>query len=148
MDRFGVDNPDVRFGLELKDVTGLVAGSGFKVFRDAVEKGGVVKAISVNGGAEFSRKDLDELAGVATSFGAKRLARVKVTDAGWQSPIEKFLSEKEKEGIAAALQAGAGDLILFVADRTSIANTALGRLRTALGRRLGLVPKGGFSFTW
>ena len=146
--RFGVDNPDTRFGLELTDVTKIVKDSGFKVFRVTVEGGGIVKALSIKGGAEFSRKDLDDLTGVATTYGAKGLAWVKVTEAGWQSPIEKFLSDKEKEGIVAALGAGVGDLLLFVADRAAVANTSLGRLRSVLARRLGLVTEGVFNFVW
>lgn len=146
--RFGLDNPDTRFGLELKDLSGVLAKSGFKVFETALSKGGVVKAICVKGGAGFSRKDLDDLTEVAVSFGAKGLAWVKVIDEGWQSPIAKFLSDDEKAGIASALSAERGDLILFAADRVDIANTVLGRLRLNVGERLGLIPKSGFKFVW
>ena len=99
MGRFGVDNPDVRFGLELNDLTSILSGSGFKVFNDAASKGGVVKALCVPGGASFSRKDLDDLTEIAASFGAKGLAWVKVTEEGWQSPIAKFLTDAEKSAI-------------------------------------------------
>lgn len=146
--RFGVDNPDTRFGLELKDLTKTLAGSGFKVFADAAAKKGVIKAICVKGGASFSRKDLDDLTEVAASFGAKGLAWVKITEEGWQSPIAKFLTDAEKEAIAKITEAGKGDLLLFAADKPSIANTVLGRLRTNIGGRLNLIPKEGFNFVW
>lgn len=146
--RFGVDNPDTRFGLELKDLTKTLAGSGFKVFADAAAKKGVIKAICVKGGASFSRKDLDDLTEVAASFGAKGLAWVKITDEGWQSPIAKFLTDAEKEAITKITEAGKGDLLLFAADKPSIANTVLGRLRTNIGGRLNLIPKEGFNFVW
>jgi len=146
--RFGVDNPDVRFGLELKDLTGILSGSGFKVFADAASKGGCVKAICVAGGASFSRKDLDDLTEIAASFGAKGLAWVKVTEEGWQSPIAKFLSDDEKSAITDATGAKAGDLLLFAADKAAVANTVLGRLRLNIGGRLALVPKDELKFVW
>ncbi len=146
--RFGVDNPDTRFGLELKDLTGALKGSGFKVFADAASRGGVIKALSVKGGASFSRKDLDDLTEIAVSFGAKGLAWVKLTEEGWQSPIAKFLSDAEKETIVKALGAEKGDLLLFGADKAAVANTVLGRLRLNIGNRLGLIPKEGYNFVW
>src|SRR3989337_1648996 len=146
--RFGVDNPDVRFGLELVDLTKALAGSGFKGFNDAASKGGVVKAICVSGGASFSRKDLDDLTGIAASFGAKGLAWVKVTEEGWQSPIAKFLLDDEKNAITSATGAKVGDLLLFAADKAAVANTVLGRLRLNIGGRLGLIPKDELKFVW
>ncbi|MBI5588049.1 MAG: aspartate--tRNA ligase [Deltaproteobacteria bacterium] len=146
--RFGVDNPDTRFGLELKDLTDSLKGSGFKVFADAASKGGVIKALCVKNGAVFSRKDLDDLTEIAVSFGARGLAWVKITEEGWQSPIAKFLSDAEKETIVAISGAEKGDLLLFGADRASVANTVLGRLRLNIGGRLGLIPKEGYNFVW
>ncbi|MBI5238060.1 MAG: aspartate--tRNA ligase [Deltaproteobacteria bacterium] len=148
MERFGVDKPDMRFGMELKDITAVVSNTGFKVFADAAEKGGVVKAICVKGKASFSRKDLDGLTAFAVSFGAMGLAWVKLTDEGYQSPIAKFLSDDVKAQITEALGAEKGDLMLFAADAEDIANNVLGRLRLELGARLGLIPKHGFSFVW
>src|SRR4030067_866733 len=139
--RFGVDNPDDRFGLELKDLTGILSGSGFQVFAGAASKGGCVKAICVAGGASFSRKDLDDLTEIAASFGAKGLAWVKVTEEGWQSPIAKFLSDDEKSAITDATGAKAGDLLLFGADKAAAANTVLGRLRLNIGGRVGPIPE-------
>ncbi|MBI5345492.1 MAG: aspartate--tRNA ligase, partial [Deltaproteobacteria bacterium] len=146
--RFGLDSPDTRFGLELKDVTSIVSVSGFKVFADAAAKGGVVKALCVKNGAGFSRKDLDDLTEIAVSFGAKGLAWVKITDEGWQSPVAKFLSDDIKADIAKALDASKGDLLLFAADAANIANTVLGRLRLNIGGRLSLIPKDVLDFVW
>src|SRR3989304_1072742 len=137
--RYGLDNPDTRFGLELKDITAIVKDSGFKVFADAVKKGGIIKALNAKGCGEFSRKELDELTLLANSFGAKGLAWVKITAEGWQSPIAKFLTDGERTGIAKTLDAKAGDLLLFVADNHRIANTALGRVRLDLAKRLNLI---------
>jgi len=148
LSRFGLDAPDTRFGLELRDLSELVAGCGFKVFSSVVASGGVVKAINVPGGGDLSRKDIDELTGVAGTYGAKGLAWVKVAGDGWQSPIAKFLTAEEKTSITEALGAAEGDLILFVADRPVVANTALGRLRLFLGKKLGLIPEGLYNFVW
>ncbi|MEK6530974.1 MAG: aspartate--tRNA ligase [Deltaproteobacteria bacterium] len=147
IDRFGLDAPDSRFGLELKDISGIAANSGFKVFSDAVKNKGVVKALCVKG-ADFSRKDLDELTEFAAGFGAKGLAWVKVTAEGWSSPIAKFLSEEERLGISSIVGAAAGDVILFAADLGATANTVLGRLRLHIASRLGLIPKDKFNFIW
>jgi len=146
--RYGLDNPDTRFGLELKDITSIVKDSGFKVFADAVKKGGIIKALNAKGCGEFSRKELDELTLLANSFGAKGLAWVKITAEGWQSPIAKFLTDDEKTGIIKTLDAKAGDLLLFVADNPRIANTALGRVRLNIGERLNLIQKGIFNLVW
>ncbi len=148
VDRFGLDAPDVRFALELKDLTDVVRSTGFKVFRDAVEGGGVVKGINAKGSAGFSRKELDELTEFARSFGAKGLAWVKVTDRGWQSPIQKFFTEEEQKNILDTLDARSGDLLLFAADKRNVANTVLGRLRVHLAERLNLRPGEGFDFLW
>ncbi|MBI5894431.1 MAG: aspartate--tRNA ligase [Deltaproteobacteria bacterium] len=148
VNRFGLDSPDVRFGLELKDVTDIVKDSGFKVFKDAAGKGGIIKAINAKNCAEFSRKELDELTEFANTFGAKGLAWVKITKDGWQSPIAKFLTDAEKDSIAKIADAGVGDLLLFVADAPKIANTALGRVRLNLAQRLNLIPKDTFNFVW
>ncbi|MBI5560015.1 MAG: aspartate--tRNA ligase [Deltaproteobacteria bacterium] len=152
--RYGLDKPDVRFALELKDVTDAVRASSFKVFSDAISKGGIVKAICVKG-VEFTRKELDELAGIASTFGGKGLAWVKVSGEGWQSPIAKFFGEEDRKRIDSCVGArgthpkdGSGDLILFSADRKEVVNTVLGMLRVFLGNRLNLIPKEGFSFVW
>ncbi|MCK4847379.1 MAG: aspartate--tRNA ligase, partial [Deltaproteobacteria bacterium] len=148
MDRFGLDTPDTRFGLELTDLTDLLRGCGFKVFSGAVEAGGLVKAINAKGCATFSRKDIDGLTELASTYGAKGLAWVKITADGWQSPIAKFLTDDEKSSINKALEAEEGDLLLFGADTVMVANTVLGRVRLELAKRLELIKEDGFNFVW
>jgi len=149
MDRYGVDNPDLRFAMELVDITDIVKSSGFKVFADVAEKGGLVKALNAKGCATFSRKELDDLTEFVAIYGAKGLAWVKIQEDGsWQSPIAKFFTEKELADIAAALDAEPGDLLLFGADKPTTANEALGRLRGHLGNKLGLAAPNSYKFVW
>jgi len=149
LDRYGVDNPDLRFDLELKEITTIVKGCGFKVFADVAGRGGMVKGLNVKGGATFSRKELDDLTAFAAIYGAKGMAWVKIQNDGtWQSPIAKFFTAEELEQIAARLAAAPGDLLLFVADTASVANESLGRVRGHLGRKLGLADPNVFKFSW
>jgi len=149
MGRFGTDRPDTRFGLELVDLTEIAAGCDFKVFRSAADQGGTVRAINAKGCATFTRKELDDLTDFAVQFGAKGLAWVKVKEDGsWQSPIAKFFSADEQAQIAAALGAEPNDLLFFGADRKSVVFQVLGELRNELARRLDLLDKGRFNFTW
>ena len=146
--RYGVDNPDLRFALELVEISDLVASCGFKVFADAVGNGGMVKAINVKGGATLSRKDLDDLGEFVKIYGAKGLAWVKMTEEGWQSPIAKFFTADELAALNQRMEAQLGDLLLFVADSFKITNEALGRLRGHLGQRLSLAKKDDYRFVW
>ena len=148
MDRFGVDNPDLRFDMELVSLTELVRASQFKVFADVAANGGLVKAVNAKGCATFSRKELDDLTDFVKIYGAKGLAWVKVTEEGWQSPIAKFFSGAELDALNDALNAEVGDLLLFVADTARITNEALGRLRGHLGQKLGLTAKDDYRFSW
>ncbi len=148
MNRYGLDKPDVRFGLELRDVSDIVAGSGFKVFADAVKRGGMVKALNAKGCMEFSRKEIDDLTALAAVYMAKGLAWIKVREDGWQSPIVKFFSEAEKQALASRLDMQVGDLVFFVADKAKIVNEALGHLRNHLGKRLNLIDDSKFAFVW
>jgi len=149
LDRYGVDNPDLRFALELSNITDLVKGCGFKVFADAAEKGGLVKALNVKGGAGFSRKELDDLTNFAAIYGAKGLAWVKIQDdSSWQSPIAKFFTEPELAAISKKVDAAPGDLVLFVADTAKITNEALGRLRGHVAQKLGLTDPNLYKFVW
>jgi aspartyl-tRNA synthetase len=148
LERFGVDNPDLRFDLELVDLSNLVKGSAFKVFADAVAGGGLVKALNAKGCASLSRKEIDDLTDFVKIYGAKGLAYVKVTEEGWQSPIAKFFTAEELVALNQALNAEIGDLLLFVADSYRISNESLGRLRGHLGQKLGLARKGDYQFTW
>ncbi|MCK4503920.1 MAG: aspartate--tRNA ligase, partial [Desulfuromonadales bacterium] len=148
LDRFGVDNPDLRFEMELQDITSLVAKSEFKVFASVAASGGLVKALNAKGCAIYSRKDLDGFTDFAKIYGAKGLAWVKVNEDGWQSPIAKFFTADEIAAMNTALDAEVGDLLLFMADTPAIANEALGRLRGHIGQKLGLARKDDYKFVW
>ena len=148
LDRFGLDRPDLRFGLELKDITALARDADFRQFREVVEHGGIVKALCGEGMARFSRKELDDLVDLAGVYGARGLAWVKVQSQGWQSPLAKYFPEGLQEAINARLRAKEGDLLLFVADKPMVANTALGQLRLHLGQREGLIPEGTYRLAW
>jgi len=147
--RYGVDNPDLRFAMELVDLTELVKGCGFKVFAEVAAKGGLVKAINAKGCATFSRKELDDLTDYVGIYGAKGMAWVKIQEDGtWQSPIAKFFTEEELARIGTALSAEPGDLLLFGADTPSVVNESLGRLRGHLGQKLGLADPSAYKFVW
>lgn len=146
MERFGNDKPDLRFGLELKDMADLVRNGSFKVFLDALASGGRVKAINGKGMAGLSRKEIDTLTAEAQSFGAKGLAWIKVKN-GFESPIVKFFNEDILRLMAERLDASEGDLMLFVADREKTVHDVLSRMRLELGRRLNLI-KDGYEFVW
>ena len=146
--RYGLDKPDVRFGLELVDLSDIMKGCGFKVFAAAVEKGGIVKAINVKGGAGFSRKNLDDLTAYVGNYGAKGMAWIKITEKEWQSPIVKFFKDEEIDAIKAATGAEVGDLLIFGSDSSQIVNESLGMLRNELAKRLGLIEKDSYSFLW
>ncbi|MER1956488.1 MAG: aspartate--tRNA ligase [Solibacillus sp.] len=149
MDRFGSDKPDVRFGLELKQLSDIVKDSAFGVFANAVANGGEVKAINVKGSAaNYSRKDIDALGEFAGRYGAKGLAWLKVTEEGLNGPIAKFFEGEAANGIITATEAEAGDLLLFVADKSSVVADALGALRLKLGKELGLINESEFAFLW
>jgi len=146
--RFGVDNPDLRFGLELVDLSDIVKNAGFKVFADVVAGAGIVKGLNAKGCAGMSRKEIDDLTEFAKIYGAKGLAYVKVTAEGWQSPIAKFFTPEEILSMDEAFAAEEGDLLLFVADKPKIVNDSLGKLRNHLARILGLADKEVFNFVW
>ena len=148
MDRFGSDKPDIRFGMELKDMSGAVRNAGFKVFDMTLENGGQVKAITVPGGADkYSRKQIEEKQEYIKRFGAKGLAWVKVTDDGLTGPIAKFFTERA-EDIKAAAEAKSGDLILFVASNRKVVADSLGYLRVAIAKEMDMINKDEFAFIW
>ena len=148
MARFGSDKPDMRFGLELCELTAALRHCKAKVFASAIEKGGVVKGLRIAKGQELSRKDLDDMTPFVATFGAKGIAYARITEEGWQSPIAKFLSESEQKEIEKIAGAQTGDVILFSADSFKIVNDALGNLRLYLGEKLGLVPENKFALVW
>jgi len=149
MSRFGTDRPDTRFGLELVNLTDIARTCGFKVFRSIADEGGTVRAINAKGCATFSRKDLDDLTAYAVQFGAKGLAWVKMKPEGeWQSPIAKFFTDDERMAINRAMEAVEGDVLFFGADKPAVVFQVLSELRLELGRRLGLMQKEQYNFTW
>ncbi|MBE7048537.1 MAG: aspartate--tRNA ligase [Ruminococcaceae bacterium] len=149
MDRFGSDKPDTRFGLELVDLSDVVANCGFKVFADVVAKGGSVRAINCKGGdAKLSRRDLDALVDFVKIYKAKGMAWINVGETELKSPITKFLSQEEIDGILQKMGAEVGDIIMFVADRNEIVYDSLGALRLELARRFDLLKKDEYDLLW
>ncbi|MEK7683761.1 MAG: aspartate--tRNA ligase, partial [Nitrospirota bacterium] len=146
MERFGNDKPDLRFGLELKDMADLALKGTFKVFLDAINDRGMVKAINGKGMAGLSRKEIDMLTQEAQSFGAKGLAWIKVKN-GFESPIAKFFPEEILKKMAERLEVAEGDMMLFIADKPKVTYDVLSRLRLELGKRLNLI-KPGYKFAW
>ncbi len=146
--RYGLDKPDTRFGFELKDISDIVAGSNFKVFANAVKKGGIVKTLNAKGCIDFSRKEIDDLTEFVAVYRAKGMAWIKVKEDKWQSPITKFFSDEEKQALAERIEMEPGDLIFFVADQPKVANEALGHLRNHLGKTLGLIDENEYHFLW
>ncbi len=149
MERYGSDKPDLRFGYELKDLNDIVKDCGFGVFANTVKDGGDVKAINIDGGGEkFSKKGMKNLEKLAKTYGAKGLAWMKMTDEGVDSPIAKFLSLEDVKAIVNKMEAKAGDLILFVADKPSIVYAALGALRVEIAKKLEIVDDSNFKVLW
>ena len=146
--RFGLDKPDIRFGLELVDISDIVENAGFKVFSDVVKKGGIVKALNAGGCADFTRKEIDDLTDFVAIYRAKGLAWIKVREDSWQSPLAKFFTDDEKQALAERIHMQPGDLVFFVADQPKIANEALGHLRNFLGKKLELIDQNEFKFVW
>ena len=146
--RYGKDNPDTRFGMEIVDLTAIVKHSGFKLFAEVAASGGVIKAIKAEQASALSRKDLDGLKDFVAIYGAKGLAWAKVNASDWTSPIFKFLKPEEVALIAKAMSAKEGDIIFFVADTPRIVHDSLGNLRLNLGKKLNLIDPDALAFTW
>jgi aspartyl-tRNA synthetase len=148
IDKYGLDTPDIRFELFLTDVSDIFKNTSFKVFANAVKNNGVIKTLKVAGGADFSRKELDDLTEFVKIYGAKGMAWIKIQEDNWQSPIVKFFSNDEKNALKERLNLKTGDLVLFGADSADVVNDALGHLRKELGKKLGLIEEGSFGFAW
>ncbi|HHW66989.1 aspartate--tRNA ligase [Defluviitalea raffinosedens] len=149
MDRFGSDKPDIRFGLELVNISDIAKDSGFKVFTDAIENGGSVRGINAKGCGNFPRKQIDSLVEVGKTYGAKGIAWIAVNEDGTlKSSFTKFLSEETVQAILKAMDAENGDLLLFCADKNSVVYDVLGNLRLEVAKRLGLTKKDEYSFVW
>ncbi|ADD68205.1 aspartyl-tRNA synthetase [Denitrovibrio acetiphilus DSM 12809] len=148
MEKYGHDAPDTRFDMFLKTINELVADCGFKVFREVVADGGVVKAINAKGaGEKYSRKNIDELTELAVSLGAGGLAYIKVNEDSLQSPIVKFLGDSA-DTIVKAMDGKPGDIIFFGAGKKDIVNLYMSKVRLKLGKELGLIKEGDYSFVW
>lgn len=148
MDRYGSDKPDLRFGLELVDVSELVRESAFSVFASTVQGGGLVKGIRLPGGG-LSRKQIDkELGKTVSTYGAKGLAWIKVAEDGWSGSIAKFFDDDARAAIGEAMGLEAGDMAFFVADRPKVVHAALGALRLHLARMTDAIPEGQYAFAW
>ena len=148
MDRFGSDKPDIRFGMELQDISEYVKGSDFKVFKSVLENGGQVKVIKVDGYANIPRRELDGLVEYAQRYGAKGLAWIQYTEKEIKSPFKKFYSEETFAKIKEATGAKTGDLLLVVADKRLVVAQALGELRLEMARRRGLINENEYKFLW
>ena len=149
MNRFGSDKPDLRFGMELTDVSEVVKGCGFSVFTGAIENGGTVRGINVKGQAEMPRKKIDALVEFAKGYGAKGLAYLCVLpDGTYKSSFAKFMTEEELAKLVDAMDGEKGDLLLFAADKTNVVWNVLGALRLEVARIYDLIPKNEFNFLW
>jgi len=148
MERYGSDRPDLRFGLELKNVTDALRGTEFRAFAGVIAEGGEVKALVAPGCAQYSRREIDELTEIAKRAGAKGLATIALTSDGIRSPIAKFLSEGELEALTSGIGAKTGDLVLIVADQPAVVAKALSTLRDEFGQRLGLADPNVFAYCW
>ncbi|WP_209977500.1 aspartate--tRNA ligase [Paenibacillus eucommiae] len=146
--KYGSDKPDLRFGMELEDVSDIVSTSGVKVFASVIENGGQVKALNAKGCGTWSRKEIDDLGPFAARYGAKGLAWIQVKDGEFKGPIVKFFTEAEIESLKSRLGAEEGDLLLFSADKKKVVADVLGNLRLKIGRQLGLIDDSKFKFAW
>ena len=148
MENYGSDAPDIRFELKLIDISDIAAECELNVFKQVVDKGGIVNAICVPDGAEFSRKDLDDLTEFAQIYGAKGMAWIKRNPEGWQSPIGKFFTTEQKQRLEERVGLNEGDLVLFCADQKKVVYDALGNLRKEIARRRGLLNDSEYGFVW
>jgi aspartyl-tRNA synthetase len=148
MDKYGNDRPDLRFGMQLQNVSDALRGTGFKAFAGVLENGGQVKALVVPGCGDYTRKQIDEVTELAKQYGAKGLATIAVTADGVKSPIAKFLSEGEIAELTSGIGATEGDLVLLVADQPAIVAKTLSALRDEFGERLGLADPNTIAYAW
>ncbi len=149
MDRFGSDKPDTRFGMELQNVSDVVAGCGFGVFTSALENGGSVRGINAKGQAEMPRKKIDALVEFAKGYGAKGLAYLAVlSDGSYKSSFAKFMTEDQLKALVEAMQGEPGDLLLFAADKNKIVYNVLGALRIEVATQMGIIDEDKFNFLW
>lgn len=146
--RYGKDNPDIRFAMEMRDLTDIMKTCNFNLFREIAETGGMVKAICVDDGKQLSRKDLDGLKDFAETYGSKGVAWARVNAEDWTSPIYKFLKPEEVKQINERMEAKEGNILIFSADTPGVVNDTLGNLRVHLARKMNLIDPEQFAFTW
>lgn len=149
MEKYGSDKPDLRFDMPLHNVSDIFKNTEFQVFKNTLEANGIIQAMVVKNGADkFSRKQLDKLQDFVKVYGAKALANLKYTDAGWAGSVNKVLSDEEKENLMSVLGVETNDMVFFIADKKKVAQTALGALRVKLGHELELIHEDAFEFLW
>ena len=149
MDRFGSDKPDMRFGMELHDVSDVVKNCGFSVFTSALENGGSVRGINAEGQGAMPRKKIDKLVEFAKGYGAKGLAYIAIAEDGTRkSSFAKFMTDEEMDALVAAMDGKAGDLLLFAADKKKLVYDVLGALRLELAKQMDLLDKNEYRFVW
>ncbi|MCU0581990.1 MAG: aspartate--tRNA ligase, partial [Syntrophales bacterium] len=148
MARFGKDNPDIRFAMEMRDLTDIMKTCEFNLFREIAETGGMIKAIRVDDGKQLSRKDLDGLKDFAATYGSKGVAWARVNAEDWTSPIYKFLKPEEVKQINERMEAREGNILIFSADTPGVVNDTLGNLRVFLAKKMNLIDPEQFAFTW
>nr|HPG29501.1 aspartate--tRNA ligase [bacterium] len=148
MDKYGSDKPDLRFGIELTNITDIINESDFQILKKVVSEGGIVKAITIPGGAALSRKEIDDLISYTGTFGAKGMAWLKAAENGLESNIKKFFSENLLKKLQERMKAKQGDLVCFVGSSLKIVNNALGNLRLHIANKLNLIDKDKYEFVW
>ena len=148
MERFGSDKPDLRFGMELKDLSDIFAGCDFKVFADTIDRGGSVRAICVKGAAGYTRKQIDELIDFVKVYKAKGLASFAIENGEYKSNILRFMKEEQINKVIERMEAKEGDLVLFVADKNEIVFASLGALRCEMAKRLNMIDEKEYKFLW
>lgn len=148
MERYGSDKPDIRFGLELVDISDIAQSCGFKVFNSVIKSGGMVKGINASGCSNFTRKEIDDLTKFAAIYKAKGLAYLVITEEGVKSPIAKFFTGDEMNTILSRFEARPGDIIFFVADKPQVVYDALGALRLHIAEILDIIPTNKYQFLW
>ncbi len=149
INRYGTDKPDLRYGLELVDITDISKDVEFKVFRAVAQEGGLVKGINIKGGAKLTRKEIDNLTEYAQKFGAKGMAWIKINEDGsLQSPIVKFFTQEQINQITRRMEGEKGDLLVFIADKPEITHRVLGFLRKHIAEMMGLIPENRWEFVW
>ena len=149
MEKYGSDKPDTRFGLELFDIGDIIMQSEFKIVKDTLENGGIVRGIRIPGGAKYSRKEIDDITKLAVSFGAKALANIIYNEDGTaKSPVLKFVTEEQAKQIQERAGAQAGDIIFFVADKPKLVYDVMGRLRLHFGKSLNLIDEAKHNLLW